>query len=191
MEHRAPHGFGIMLGSLLGSGLWAWMLVVVTLLAGCTLKVGDKPIIGIGSDTPQVEIHQYTYASQPQPTPLGAPPTPPRAVPAPGAPIVAAPAPAPYPTVYPRGTDFSDPTLVVVRNATDFVASVSIDGRPSFELLPHQATADLHFGPGEHRIVALLTRPTSHPQHPVFRLRRELQFTVHPEGRGQRIMISQ
>ncbi len=175
------------------------ILIFTALLVGCgelTVKVWDKPIVGVqtagekdkdGKSVPAfgtvITVHHYGGAIQPPPSPLGTPPTPPALQPS-GAAVP--PQAVSYKTVYPSKWD--DPTLVVIQNQSARFVRVRIDdAKEEIRLAPYQATTDLSFDVGEHRLRATVEKPTV--AFGMKTVERITSFAVHPSGRSQIIQI--
>lgn len=144
--------------------------------SGFGVTIWKIPVVGIGGwgsgQAPSVIIHKYEY--QTQPAPPGAPPPPPAAPPG-----------VNYPTVYPSA--FDDPTLVIFQNRTYWTVRIEIDGNPPIRLAGYQASANLYLGPGDHRVRAVIEKPTQ--VHGTLEVVRIFQIQIRPEGRSQIVRI--
>ncbi|MDP3015400.1 MAG: hypothetical protein Q8N28_03280 [bacterium] len=122
-------------------------------------------------DTPLVIIHKYDYQAQPQPTPPGAPPLPPGY----------GPPPIDYQTIYQSAWD--NFTLVIFKNDSYRRVRIEIAGQKPIVLAAYGATADLHFGVGEHRVRVIIEKPTA--SHSIWEIVRFFKIYIRPEGRSQ------
>lgn len=172
-------------------------ILAASVFAGCgTLSVGGKEIVGVsgerdreGKPVPMfgtsITVHQYGVGGQvqPPPSPLGTPPSPPQLQPS-GEVVPLRP--VSYKTVYPSKWD--DPTLVVIQNQSLRFVRINIDGaKEEIRLEPNQATADLHFNDGEHRLRVTVEKPTAN--FGVKKVERITSFFVRPEGHSQIVQI--
>ncbi len=177
--------------------------VVVTLfagwlLAGCgNMSVGGHPFLGFESEKDKdgktvpafgtvITVHQYGIGGQiqPPPSPPGTPPTPPQLQPS-GAAVP--PQKVSYRTAYPSKWD--DPTLVVIQNQSSKFVRVKIDdAKEEIRLAPYQATTDLNFDVGEHRLRATIEKPTA--AFGMKTVERITSFIVRPENRSQIIQVN-
>ncbi len=171
------------------------VLLASFLLAGCgTLSVGGRPVIGVESEKDKdgkpvpafgtvITVHQYGAQTQPPPAPPGTPPAPPQLQPS-GAAVP--PRAVSYQTVYPSKWD--DPTLVVIQNQSPRFVRVKIDAaKEEIRLSPYQATADMHFDVGEHRLRVTVEKPTA--TFGMKTVERFVSLIVRPDSRSQIISI--
>ncbi len=150
--------------------------------SGIAATIWKIPIIGIGGwglgdwggyQAPSVIIHQYNYQAQPQPTSPGTPPLPPTSS--------LGPPPIDYQTIYRSAGD--DPTLVIFSNQSYRTVRLQIDGQePEIKLASYQATVDLHFTPGEHRVRQIIEKLTAVG---ILELVRFFNVNIRLEGRSQ------
>ncbi len=146
--------------------------------SGAGITIWKIPIVGLGIWTPDswggapsVIIHRYDYQTQPQAVPPDALPN----LPANG------PLPITYQTIY--GSAWDDPTLVIFKNDSYRRMRIQIDGQGPIVLEPYSATADMHFGIGEHRVRTMTEVPTR--VHGTFGVVRFFTIFIRPEGRAQ------
>ncbi|MEK7546954.1 MAG: hypothetical protein AAB536_02130 [Patescibacteria group bacterium] len=166
------------------------ILLAGFITAGCTVKVWDKQVLEVsgekdkdGKPVPMfgtvITVHQYGYATQPQPAPPGTPPSPPEIQPS-GVAVI--PPPVSYKTVY--ASKWDDPTLVVIQNQSPRFVRLKIDGeKGEIRLAPYQATADLYLAVGEHRVRVVTERPTE--KFGVLEVAQFIHLVIRPDGRSQ------
>lgn len=142
---------------------------------GAGITIWKIPIIGFGSwgssgEVPDVIIHKYDYQARP---PALAPGTPP------GTPI--APPVVDYSTIY--SSAFDDPSLVIFKNDSYRKVRIEIDAQKPILLDPYGATANLHLGPGEHKVKIVIEKPTI--AHGTWEVTRFFTIYISPERRSQ------
>ncbi len=170
------------------------MLLAAFIAQGCALTWQGKPMLGVAGDkdkngTPvppfgtMIVVNQYGTQVQPQPSAPGTPPAPPPLQPSGTAVPLQR---VGYKTVYPSKWD--DPTLVVIQNQSSRFVRVKIDdAKEEIRLSPFQATTDLGFDVGEHRVRATIEKPTAN--FGMKTVERTTSFIVRPEGRSQIVSI--
>ncbi|MDO8664685.1 MAG: hypothetical protein Q7K44_04045 [Candidatus Liptonbacteria bacterium] len=170
-------------------------LLASFLLAGCgSMSVGGHPFLGFESEKDKdgktvpafgtvITVHQYGVQTQPPPAPPGTPPTPPALQPS-GAAVP--PQTISYKTVY--SSKWDDPTLVVIQNQSARFVRVKIDdAEEEIRLSPYQATTDLGFDVGEHRLRVTIEKPTA--AFGMKTVERLVSFIVRPDSRSQLVQV--